>query len=95
MAGRYSPFDLTDRRAAGHPNGYCGACGRPASSPGAEYCSPGCRGRAAEREACEAALEEERRARVTTLPDEEIAAREPERPDEEPPAPARPPEVSR
>ncbi len=95
MARRYSPFDLTDRRATGHPNGYCQVCGRPASSLEAEHCSSSCRGRAAEREAHEAALEEERleikRARVTTLPDEEIARREPERPE----PPARPPEVSR
>lgn len=64
-----SPYDLTDRRAAGHPNGYCQNCPRPAASLEADYCSPGCRGEAAAREARVDALEEER-ARATVTPDE-------------------------
>lgn len=91
MAGRYSPFDLTDRRAAGHPNGYCQECGRPAASLRADFCSPGCRGRHADREAREASLEAEareyERARATVIPDEDLARREPERPDGEGPVP--------
>lgn len=70
-----SPFDLTDRRAAGHPNGHCQECGRPAASLTNDFCSPDCRGQAADREAREAALEEERleyeRARATVIPDGE------------------------
>ena len=94
MAGRYSPFDLTSRDACGHPNGHCQECGRPASSLRSDYCSAACQGRGHQREAREAALEAERleyeRARATVIPDEELARREPERPE-----PTRPPEVSR
>lgn len=45
MTGRYSPFDLTDRAACGHPNGHCQECGRPAASLRADYCSSRCRDR--------------------------------------------------
>lgn len=83
-----SPFDLTDRRAAGHPNGLCQECGRPAASLTNDFCSPGCRSQAADREAREAALEADRleyeRARATVTPtDAELARREPDQPDEE------------
>lgn len=85
MVGRYSPFDLTDRRAAGHPNGYCRECGRPAASLRTDFCSPGCRSRHADREAREAALDAERleheRTRATVISDEDLARRELERPD--------------
>ena len=37
------PFDLTDRRACGHPNGHCLACGQSTPSLRAEYCSVACR----------------------------------------------------
>jgi len=37
------PFDLTDRRACGHPNGHCPECGQPTPSLRAEYCSIACR----------------------------------------------------
>lgn len=53
---RYSPFDLTDRRAAGHPNGYCHECGRPAASPEADFCSPGCRASSLQRQARQKAM---------------------------------------
>jgi len=36
-------FDLTDRRACGHPNGHCPECGQPTPSLRAEYCSIACR----------------------------------------------------
>lgn len=83
MSASYnSPYDLTDRRACGHPNGHCENCGRPAASLEADYCSPGCRSEAAQQEAREAALEEElleiERARATCG---ELAEREPERPE--------------
>lgn len=81
-----SPFDLTDRRAAGHPNGYCQNCGRPAASLRADFCSPGCRGEAAGREARAEQLEQEarevERARATVIPEAELARREPARPEE-------------
>lgn len=51
-----SPYDLTDRRAAGHPNGHCHECGRPAASLRADYCSPACRDRGRERQAREEAM---------------------------------------
>jgi len=81
-----SPFDLTDRRAAGHPNGYCQNCPLPAASLESDFCSPGCRSEAAGREARQKQLEQEarevERARATVIPDEELARREPERPEE-------------
>jgi len=81
-----SPSDLTDRRAAGHPNGYCQNCPRPAASLRADFCSPGCRSEAAAREARAEQLKQEvrevERARATVIPDEELARREPPRPEE-------------
>ena len=51
--GRYSPYDLTHRRAAGHPNGSCENCGSPAASLNADYCSGRCRDKHAEQKAQE------------------------------------------
>jgi len=77
---------MSRRRAGGPPNGRCQNCGRPAKSLRADFCSRRCRDEAAAQEARAEAIEQQareyQRARATVIPDEELAEREPERPDE-------------
>jgi predicted amidophosphoribosyltransferase len=88
MSSFNSPYDLTDRRAAGHPNGYCQNCGRPSTSLRSDFCSSDCRYQYESEQARAEQLEQEARevdrARATVIPDEVLARREPERPDEHP-----------
>jgi hypothetical protein len=75
------PFDLTDPRACGHPNGHCPACGQPTPSLRAEYCSIACRYEAQEAQRW-AEYEPPSREKSSRRPtDAELAEREPERPD--------------
>jgi hypothetical protein len=73
------PFDLTDRRACGHPNGHCPECGRPTPSLRAEYCSIACRYDAQEAQRWEE-YEPTSREPSRRPTDAELAEREPERP---------------
>jgi len=74
------PFNLTDRRACGHPNDHCPECGHPTPSLRAEYCSIVCRYDSQEAQRWEQyePPSQESSKRPT---DEELAEREPERPE--------------
>ena len=74
------PFDLTDPRACGHPNGHCPECGQSTPSLRAEYCSIACRYDAQEAQRWEQ-YEPSSRESSRQPTDAELAEREPERPD--------------
>ena len=74
------PFDLTDRRACGHPNCHCPECGQPTPSLRAEYCSIDCQYDAQEAQRWEQ-YEPPSREKSERPTDAELAEREPERPD--------------